>query len=197
MPSHDINVVRLEEVDKPVSQLRIESPKIGRFSAGFIVVRRNPTNASTQEVLLIQRSYGGSWPEAWETPQGGNETKDKTIRDTALRETEEEAGLVIAPETIFPLVYRRTFEHKGSLMTSYQLIAMVDGEVDITLSDEHLAWGFFDEKKVEKFGLCDIKNIHQDQYVMLEGKKEMLRHFFTNTESLRKGEMEAIMSVKI
>lgn len=196
LPYHGIDVVRLEEVDLPVSQLKTENPAIGRFSAGFIVVRPNSANPSKLEVLLILRAYGGSWPETWEPPQGGNEEKDKTIRDTALRETEEEAGLIIRPENIFPLAYRRAFEHKGSQMISYQLIAMVDRKADITLSDEHLAWGFFGEEEVEQFGLFDKEKIQQDQHVMLEGKQEMLHHFFANEESLRKGELEAIVSVK-
>ncbi|KAJ5330556.1 hypothetical protein N7476_000339 [Penicillium atrosanguineum] len=191
-----MDVVTLEEVDQPISRLKTKNPAVARFSAGFIVVRPNSANLSELEVLLIRRAYGGSWAEAWETPQGGNEEKDKTIRDTALRETKEEAGLIIQPENVFPLAYRITFEHKGSLMTSYQMIAMVDREADINISDEHLAWRFFDEEEVEQFGLFDKNKIQQDPHVMLQGKKEMLCHFFANEESLRKGEMEAIVSVK-
>lgn len=193
-PSLGFDVVRLEEVDLPVSQLQEKYPKTGRFSAGFILVRQDPANLSKPKVLLIQRSYGGSWAETWETPQGGNEEKDKNLRDTALRETEEEVGLLIRREAIYPLAYRRTFKHKGSLMTSYQLIAIVDGEVDITLSDEHLAWGFFDEDEIKEFGPFDDKKIQQDQYVMLEKKKAMLLNFFFNEESLREGKLDEIVT---
>ena len=82
-------------------------------------------------------------------------------------------------------------------MASYQLIAMIDGEADVTLSDEHLAWGFFDEEEIENFGPFDKTKSKQDEHVMLESKKEMLRHFFANEESLRKGDEEAIVHVDV
>jgi 8-oxo-dGTP pyrophosphatase MutT (NUDIX family) len=107
---------------------------------------------------------------------------------TALRETQEETGIIIPPEAIFPLVYRITFEHNGLLMNYYMFIAQLDGAIPVTLSGEHLAWGFFNEKEVQSFGTFDKEKARQRKHVMLESKKRTLCHIFINKERLKNGD---------
>ncbi|KAJ6069154.1 hypothetical protein N7499_011041 [Penicillium canescens] len=189
-------LVRLKDIDIPVPALQKANPDINRFSAGFIILRENPVDLSNPHAFLIQRGFDGSWGGTWEGPGGGYEPgKDATIVETALRETQEEAGIVIPPEAIFPLVYRRTFEHKGLLMNYYIFIAQLDGEIPVTLSDEHLAWGFFNEQEARSFGTFDKEEARQQKHVMLESKKRTLCHIFRNKERLKNGDEKGIMHV--
>ncbi|KAJ5446381.1 hypothetical protein N7491_002463 [Penicillium cf. griseofulvum] len=148
-PTAEPIVVRLQDVNIPMSDLQKKNPDIDRFTASVIIFRQNPGHPSQHGVLLIQRGYEGSWGGSWEVPGGGYETgKDVSIFQAALREAEEEAGLKIPPKLIFPLVYKTTFRHKESRMASYTFIVELPKEVPITLSDEHLDWGFFNEKDI-------------------------------------------------
>ncbi|KAJ9283461.1 hypothetical protein DTO280E4_9137 [Paecilomyces variotii] len=74
------------------------------------------------------------------------------MKYTALRETKEEIGVVVSPEAVFPLVYRRTFKLKGLRMVYYTSVAQLGAKVPVTVSHEHIAWGFFDEEAVRNFG---------------------------------------------
>ncbi|CAI7603961.1 unnamed protein product [Penicillium viridicatum] len=128
-------LVRLQDANIPMSVLQEKNPDINRFTASGIAFRQNSETPSQPEVLLIQRGYEGSWDGSWEVPGGGYENgKDVSILQTALRETEEEA--------------RTTFWHKESRMASYTFIVELSKEVPIVLSDEHLDWGFFNEKNI-------------------------------------------------
>lgn len=195
-PSTEPTVVRLEDVDIPVPALQKENPDINRFSAGFIILHQHPVVSSKQQALLIQRGCDGSWGETWEGPGGGYAPdEDVTIKHTALRETQEEAGVVVPLKAIFPLVYRTTFEHKGLRMAYYTFVAQLDEEVPVTLSHEHLAWGFFDEEYVGNFGPFNNEKSRRQQFVMLEDKKRILCHIFKNRESLKNGVKDGIMPV--
>ncbi|KAJ5384720.1 hypothetical protein N7517_002631 [Penicillium concentricum] len=182
-------LLRLQDVNIPMSVLQEKNPDTNRFTASVIAFRQNSETPSQPEVLLIQRGYEGSWGGSWEVPGGGYETgKDVSILQTALRETKEEASLEISSNFIFPLVYRTTFWHKESRMASYTFIVELSKEVPIVLSDEHLDWGFFNEKEICLFSPYE-KGKAQDGHVMLKRKKETLRLFFFNKESLRNGDV--------
>ncbi|OQD76250.1 hypothetical protein PENANT_c132G08727 [Penicillium antarcticum] len=186
----ELLMVKLQDVDVPISALQTMNPGVDRFTASFILVRDNPDNPSQPQVLLIQRGHDGSWGGSWEKPGGGHEfDKDNSIMQTALRETKEEVGLKISTEAIFPAAYRTAFLHKGLQMASYTFIAELGREASITLSDEHLRWGFFDEESLRLFGPYEKEKAQQDGGVMLERKKEILRHFFTNKEQLKIGDV--------
>ncbi|KAJ5636640.1 uncharacterized protein N7484_009953 [Penicillium longicatenatum] len=182
-------VLKLEEVDVPITVLQENNPNVGRFTASFIVFHQT-TNPAKPQVLLIQRGHDGSWGGSWEVPGGGHEPgKDDSILQTALRETYEEAGVHISPDAVFPLVYRTAFWHKESWIASYTFIAEVAEGVPITISDEHLDWEFLDEDDIRRFGVYQ-KGEAQEGRVMLARKKGILRHFFMNRESLRNGDVD-------
>ncbi|KAJ6102094.1 hypothetical protein N7486_004521 [Penicillium sp. IBT 16267x] len=185
-PTTEPLVLKLKEVDIPIPALQEYNPNVGRFTASFIVFCQT-INSAKPQVLLIQRGHDGSWGGSWEIPGGGYEPgKDDSIMKTALRETEEEAGVHISPDAIFSLVYRTVFWHKESWIADYTFIAEVAEGVPITISDEHLDWGFFDEDDIRGFGVYQKGEI-QERHVMLARKKGILHHFFTNRESLRNG----------
>lgn len=187
-PTAEPLVVRLQDVDIPMPFLQEKNLDINRFTASVIVFRQHSDCPSQPQVLLIQRGYEGSWGGSWEEPGGGYEPgKDVSIMQTALRETKEETSLELSSNVIFPLVYRTTFWHKGSRMASYTFIVELGEEVTIAMSDEHLDWGFFNEEDIRLFGLYN-KGEAQGGRVMLERKKETLRHFFINKDSLRNGD---------
>lgn len=195
-PSTEPTVVRLKDVDIPVPVLQKENPDINGFCAGIIILRRHPAVSSKEQVLLIQRGCDGSWGETWEEPGGEyGPDEDATIKHTALRETQEETGVTIPPEAIFPLAYRTTFEHKGLRLAYYTFVAQLGEEVTVTLSHEHLAWGFFDEEYIGNLGPFDNEKNRQEKFVMLEDKKRILCHTFKNRESLENGDKDGIMPV--
>lgn len=188
-PTTEPVVLKLKDVDIPIPALRDNNPNVGRFTASFIVFRQT-TNSAKPQVLLIQRGHDGSWGGSWEVPGGGYEPeKDDTIMQTALRETEEETRVHISPDAVFPLVYRTAFWHKESWIASYTFIAEVAEGVLITISDEHLDWGFFDEDDIQGFGVYQ-KGEDQEGHTMLTRKKGILRHFFLNRESMRNGDVD-------
>ncbi|KAJ5117699.1 hypothetical protein N7448_011331 [Penicillium atrosanguineum] len=195
-PSQELVVVRREETEVPLSQLRAEKPRLGKLSAGIIVVCQDEVNPSNFKVLLIRRPYTDSFPGTSECPHGKSDEGDKTIMNTALRETKEEIDLKISPETFLPFGYRRTFWYRETWMTSYHLIAVIRGTFQVKLSKEHIEEGFFDEKMVKEFGLFDPNKTERGQPVMLDSMKKMLCHFFANRKNLMKGDIDAIVPME-
>ncbi|KAJ5555901.1 hypothetical protein N7513_003543 [Penicillium frequentans] len=197
-PPPDSVVITLEDVDIPMSALQSQNPDINRFSAGFIILRPDPTDSLKQQALLIQRGYDGSWGESWEGPGGGYDClKDKTIKETALRETEEESGVIVPLRSIFPFVYKREFEHKGLQMAYFTFIAQLDADFSVALSHEHLDWRFFGEEDIQNLGSFDKTKSRQVNYVMLESKRQTLCHVFENMETLKQSDEHAILRADI
>ncbi|KAJ5654968.1 hypothetical protein N7490_001971 [Penicillium lividum] len=197
-PPPDSVVMRLEDVDIPVPALRRQNSDIDRFSAGFIILHQDPADPTKQQALLIQRGYEGSWGGSWEGPGGGYEpSKDATIKNTALRETEEESGVIVPLEAIFPFVYKRTFEHKDLRMAYYTFIAQIDAQFSVTLSHEHLDWKFFGEEDVRNFGPFDETESRQVNDVMLKSKRQTLCHIFENRGELKSGDENGILQMNI
>lgn len=188
-PSFKTSLVRLEDVDIPISTLQERNPKIDRFSAGFIILRRVPRDLSKLFALLIQRGCDGSFGKTLEGPGGGLEPrKDVTIISTALRETKEETGIDVPLNAIFPLLYLTEFQHKNSRMGYYTFVTELLGEIPVTLSEEHLYSGFFDADEVQDFEIFDEEKSIKERNVILESKKKTLCHIFENCESLRNGD---------
>ena len=77
-------------------------------TAATLVLLRDGTGAI--EVLLLQRPDRGSFAGGWVFPGGKTEAVDTvaddaeaTARNAAVRETAEETGLIVAPESLVPL----------------------------------------------------------------------------------------------
>ncbi|RWQ91221.1 hypothetical protein C8Q69DRAFT_511187 [Paecilomyces variotii] len=144
-------LLRLEDVDIPVPALQKENPT----STGSALA--SSFFAKTHSIHPINRPFSFN--------------VDATDHGyTALRETKEEIGVVVSPEAVFPLVYRRTFKLKGLRMVYYTSVAQLGAKVPVTVSHEHIAWGFFDEEAVRNFGPFVKEKSRQVKHVMLEAK---------------------------
>ncbi|XP_012251164.1 bis(5'-nucleosyl)-tetraphosphatase [asymmetrical] isoform X2 [Athalia rosae] len=104
----------------------------GRRACGFVIFRRF---YGSVEYLLMQTSYGSyHW-----TPPKGHVDPGETDMETALRETEEEAGFSAKDLNIFEEAKRElVYQVKGKPKTViYWLAEMVNAQKDARLSHEH------------------------------------------------------------
>lgn len=100
---------------------------------------------STKRVLLLQKSNGkhnGYWGLA-----GGANLKGETAWQGLVREIEEELGLLPEISKIIPL---EKFVSNDSLFKFSTYFCIIDKEFIPILSNEHLAWGWFDLKTLPK-----------------------------------------------
>ncbi|XP_002736206.1 bis(5'-nucleosyl)-tetraphosphatase [asymmetrical]-like [Saccoglossus kowalevskii] len=115
-------------------------------AAGLIIFRRFQ---GKPEYLLMQTSYG---QHHW-TPPKGHVDPGESDKVTALRETEEEAGLTAAH---FKMIedFKKVLKYnvKGRLKTVvYWLAELVDRNVAVKLSKEHQRYEWLEIDKA-----CDI-----------------------------------------
>jgi bis(5'-nucleosidyl)-tetraphosphatase len=114
------------------------------FSAGVIVYHKD---AGVRKYLLLQYARGAH--NFWDLPKGhieGAETKEQT----ALRELQEEAGLVVKLDPGFEesLSYHFTdYKTKDTIHKTVYFFTGYSPEVEVTLSHEHVgySWLPFDE----------------------------------------------------
>ncbi|XP_033354816.1 bis(5'-nucleosyl)-tetraphosphatase [asymmetrical] [Bombus vosnesenskii] len=104
-------------------------------ACGFVVFRRVQ---GIIEYLLMQVSYG---THHW-TPPKGHVDPGESDMEAALRETEEEAGLLVNDLNIFENVKEeQNYEANGKpKIVIYWLAELLDPEKPIRLSHEHQAF---------------------------------------------------------
>ncbi|VDI32855.1 bis(5'-nucleosyl)-tetraphosphatase [asymmetrical]-like [Mytilus edulis] len=104
----------------------------GLVAAGLIIFRKIQSNI---EYLLLQTSYG---QHHWTPPKGHVDPGESELQ-TAIRETEEEAGLSEQAYNILSeFKYTLNYEVKGRpKRVVYWLAEMKNQECPIILSDEH------------------------------------------------------------
>lgn len=133
----------------------------GRAS-GLIIFRRIFNNPI--EYLLLQTSYGS---HHW-TPPKGHVEEGETDEQTALRETEEEAGIVAESLKIikdFKVVLK--YPVKGVLKTViYWLAELRDQDFKVKLSNEHqhYEWANIDRA-------CELVYYHDTQSALKSAEK--------------------------
>lgn len=112
--------------------------------AGVIICTRDG------KVLILKKHNG-----IWGLP-GGKPMGDETPRETALRETEEETGIIVK-SLKGPIVT----EYKNKIYFSY--ISIFDKKVDVTLSKEHKKFSWVYYKNLPEVNLFSLfrKNIKQ------------------------------------
>lgn len=99
---------------------------------------------STKRFLLMRH------PDRWDLPKGHAESGE-SLRQTALRETEEETGIaasqiVLDPEFSFSLTYPVTYRRHGNQVfekTVTYFLGSVESETPIACS-EHTGYEWFD-----------------------------------------------------
>jgi 8-oxo-dGTP pyrophosphatase MutT (NUDIX family) len=99
---------------------------------------------SSKRFLLLQKregKHGGCWGLV-----GGTNLIDETAWQGLQREITEEIGTVEIKKTV-PL---ERFVSKDSCFNFHTYFCLVENEFVPTLSDEHIAWGWFDLNNLPK-----------------------------------------------
>ena len=116
--------------------------QMGKKAAGFIVFRRKSVKEKENEkkvsFLLLQASKSS---HHW-TPPKGHLDPGENYMDAAIRETEEEAGLLKEHYDIYPnFMVHLEYPVHGKLKTViYWLAELKDPETKIKISHEHLKY---------------------------------------------------------
>lgn len=129
----------------------MEQPII-EISAGGVVYRGEP---GRRQVLLIQDRH-----RRWCLPKGGVEAGE-TIEEAALREIEEETGIIgriEAPLGESRYTYR---DHRGTINKTvyYYLVAAVDGKIRPQRSELLDARWFSTARALQQFGYANTRHI--------------------------------------
>lgn len=143
-------------------------------ACGLIVFRRltQTPPADSIQYLLLQTSYG---QHHW-TPPKGHVDPGEDDMTTALRETQEEAGLGMGQLRVADgFVSELRYEVRGRPKeVVYWLAELADPETAVTLSDEHqdYRWAGLDEA-CSLAGYRDLQGALQDaQRFLLAGQKQ-------------------------
>ncbi|XP_043461248.1 bis(5'-nucleosyl)-tetraphosphatase [asymmetrical] [Leptopilina heterotoma] len=145
---------------------------MGRRACGFIIFRRFK---GPIEYLLMQTSYG---THHW-TPPKGHVNKGENDFQTALRETEEEAGFVQEDMKIFTnSKHEMEYLVKGKPKTViYWLAELVNKNKDARLSSEHqdFQWLPIDEA-------CILSEYSEMQDALKQGHKFITENLISPPE---------------
>lgn len=107
------------------------------------------------EVLIMKRSRRVStWPGTWNFP-GGSVDEGETKREAAIRELEEEAGIIADPSSLISLGVLTTNDNKD---INFFLCKEFDGEVDINWESSDFRWVTLD--KIEEYDFVGGGSIH-------------------------------------
>lgn len=116
------------------------------------------------EILIMKRSGEvGTWPNTWNFP-GGSVDEGETKQEAAVRELEEEAGIVADPSTLVSLGVLSTNDNKD---INIFLCKEFDGEVDMNWESSEFKWVALDE--IEEYDFVGGGSIHP---AVLEDIKE-------------------------
>lgn len=104
------------------------------------------------QVLLIQRSEKGSYPGYWQLVEGKMESGESP-NETIMREVMEETKTQVS-ELKLNSVYHSEIEAKGLKYLCFRVAfnAQITSN-KIKISDEHVDYGWFDKKKIDKLSL--------------------------------------------
>ena len=119
-------------------EIRIINEKID--CSGALICARN-----THRFLLLQKQEGkhaGKWGLV-----GGTNLVNETAWQGLQREIEEELGAMPDIKKTIPL---ERFVSNDSMFNFHTYFCVVDAEFVPTLSDEHVAWGWFDLNNLPK-----------------------------------------------
>ncbi|KAK5807590.1 hypothetical protein VI817_001848 [Penicillium citrinum] len=197
----DYEILNIEAVEAHCQKNGFE-----RVSGSTIIPGYRSDDPSTVHVLLLERSpeskdddgalKKNSFPYTWECPGGGAKLEDKTIPKTIVRETHEETGLKL--QIASDRVYCVRFDHRGYRMAKYIAIATSREEIQcqrlssdkfqeprdsdsmvIQLSDEHLAYLWATQEKIQNAVLYNPQATEQSGLVMMESNRKILLDFFS------------------
>lgn len=107
---------------------------------------------SSGKILLLQRSSKASFPNHWQLVEGKIE-EDELPRDALRREIQEEINAGIKRSSFVSVTHAIT-QAKGTNYLVVRILFLVKLlSLKITLSDEHVNFGWFSEKEIAKLEL--------------------------------------------
>eukprot|EP00794_Sanderia_malayensis_P009935 gene9935-10955_t len=136
-------------------------------AAGLMIIRQLSKNTSFQ-YLMLQTSYG---EHHW-TPPKGHVDKGESDKDTAVRETQEEAGLGPSDYKIIPdFVDTINYEVRGKRKSVIYYLARLNiYDHPIVLSDEHQAYKWLDVKAA-----CEFARYQEMQKTLLRAEDFLVK----------------------
>lgn len=139
----------------------------GRVAAGFIIFRQVQSKI---EYLLLQTSYGR---HHWTPPKGHVDPGESELQ-TALRETQEEAGLSEQAFNVFSeFKHTLNYEVRGKpKRVVYWLAELKDPNCPIVLSHEHqkFVWEPL-ERALETSGYSDMQKLLKEADNFIKSRK--------------------------
>lgn len=92
------------------------------------------------EIAILQRIQTGELAGSWELP-GGKMDPGETILDAALREAEEETGLIVDPINLQPLEIEHRIisdgKHRGKQYRAFGIVATASSKFVTVQPSEH------------------------------------------------------------
>lgn len=128
----------LPERRKAGTEGRVTSAIPIRPAATVLVLRDLPSGL---EVLMLQRAQGLVFhPGAWVFPGGGVESEDlasgdvlAAARKAAVRETREEAGLLLTPDALVPFSHWTTPEGRPRRFSTWFFLAQIEPHLEVVV----------------------------------------------------------------
>lgn len=159
------NVNFMPQLDKSLSaqgggvNLSVNEEFEGLMKNGLAVIFTR--GDGVEKVLLLKRCDTTNWEPAKWGLVGGKIDNGETPLEATIRETREEIGLDIN-EFIGDFVVRTTGDH-----IEYVFVTTVEGEPAISLSDEHVDYGWFSTEEIQNLDSVE----HLDDFIALAKQK--------------------------
>lgn len=123
-------------LERPTTILARRS-ELHSLVAGTVVFRKHSLATACPETLLLCRSPNDTFPLRWEYAGGTfDETSDKTLVETALRELREETGLVDC-QVICPIILHPSDDRNDAISGA----STADDDLSCVFQWDNQAWG--------------------------------------------------------
>ena len=129
---------------------------IQKVVLGGVIVNDN-------KILIVQRNANEDiYPGLWELPSGKKEDLE-TAEASLIREVKEEVGMDVVPVAPFD-VFNYQIEKPDVIKDSTQINFLVkpvnDGDINVTLSEEHQDYKWVTENEIDSYEISDsTKNV--------------------------------------
>ena len=105
-----------------------------------------------RKILILKRNHSENFlPNFWELPSGKKRLSEG-IKTCLIRETKEEAGILVKPMQVFN-IFEYKIEKKDEIKKCIQINYFVNlvKKMKISLSDEHKDFTWISEKELYKY----------------------------------------------
>lgn len=154
------------------TNMQTEGETIKRIpTTGVVLLRQDPDNSEVFQALLVRHGESAGHPtDTYGTP-GGRINENETSLQAAVRELEEETGLIIRPEDLkkLPKIYNAELPRKnGVLHVTHIVYVGTKFEGELTPEEDTSYPEWVDINKMSKLNLgVNIEDmVHQAQKLL-------------------------------